>query len=41
MLGKIKRPTLKVNLKKYPMQIQHPVMDLKMELLANIVNDFK
>ena len=31
----------KCNLKKYPRQIQHPVTDFKMELLAKIVNDFK
>ena len=27
--------------KKYPKQIQHPVADCKMELLAKIVNNFK
>ena len=32
---------MNVNLEKYPRQIQHPVTDLKMELLARIVNDFK
>ena len=29
------------NLKKYPRQTQHCVIDLKMELLIQIVNDFK
>ena len=29
------------NLKKYPRQTQHCVIDLKMELLIEIVNDFK
>ena len=28
-------------LKKYLRQIQHPVIDLKMELLVKIANDFK
>ena len=32
---------LNVNLKKYPKQIQHPVIDLKMRLLIKIVNSFK
>ena len=41
MLGAIKRSILNVNLKKYPRQIQHPVIDLKMELLCKIVSDFK
>ena len=41
MLGDEKRSIINVNLKKYPRQIQHPVTDLKMELLARIVNDFK
>ena len=41
MLGEIKRPKLNVNLKKYPWQIQHPVIDLRMELLVKIVDDFK
>ena len=36
-----KRPTLNVNLKKYPWQIQHLVIDLRMEFLVKIVNDFK
>ena len=35
-----KRSIINVNLKKYPGQIQHPVIDLKMELLFKIVNDF-
>ena len=41
MLGEEKRSIINVNLKKYPRQIQHPVTDLKMELLAKIVNDCK
>ena len=41
MLGEMKRSILNVNLKKYVRQIQHPVIDLKMELLVKIVNDFK
>ena len=41
MLGEEKRSIINVNLKKYPRQIQHPVTNLKMELLARIVNDFK
>ena len=41
MLGEIKRSILKVNLKKYPRQIQHSVIDLKIELLLKIINDFK
>ena len=42
MLGEEKRSTINVNLKKYPRQIQHPVTDLKMELVNNkIVNNFK
>ena len=41
MLGKEKRSTINVNLKKHPRQIQHPVTDLKMELFVKIVNDFK
>ena len=41
MLGEEKRSVTNVNLKEYPRQIQHPVTDLKMELLAKIVNDFK
>ena len=36
-----KRSIINVNLEKYPRQIQHPVTDLKMELLAKIVNDYK
>ena len=36
-----KRSIINVNLKKYPRQIQHPVTDLKIELLAKIVNDYK
>ena len=36
-----KKGLMNVNLEKYPRQIQHPVTDLKMELLAKIVNDFK
>ena len=41
MFGEIKRPILNANLKKYPRQIQHPVLDLKMEILVKIVSDFK
>ena len=41
MLGEEKRSVTNVNLKEYPRQIQHPITDLKMELLAKIVNDFK
>ena len=41
MLGEEKRSMIIVNQKKYPRQIQHPVTDLKMELLAKIVNDLK
>ena len=41
MLGKRKRSILNVNLKKYQRQIQHPVIDVKMELLVKVVNDFK
>ena len=36
-----KRSILNVNLKNYPRQIQHPAIDLKMELTAKIVSDFK
>ena len=32
---------LNANLKKYPKQIQHPVIDLKMKPLVKIVNNFK
>ena len=41
MLGEEKRSITNVNLKNYPRQIQHPVTDRKMELLAKIVNHFK
>ena len=42
MLGDIKRPILNVNLEKYPRLIQHAVIvDIKMELLVKIVDDFK
>ena len=41
MLGEIKRPIPNVNLTKYGRKIQHPVIDLKMELLVKIVNYFK
>ena len=37
MLGEEKRSIISVNMKKYPKQIQHPVTDLKMKLLAKIV----
>ena len=41
MLGEIKRSTLNVNQKKYPKQIQHAVIDLKLEFLVKIVVYFK
>ena len=41
MFGKIKKSILNVNLKKYARQIQHPLTDLKIELLVKIINDFK
>ena len=41
MLGEEKGSIVNVNLKKYPRWIQHPITDLKIELLAKIVNDFK
>ena len=41
MLGEEKRSIINLNLKKYPRQIQHPVIDLNMELLFKIVNDLK
>ena len=41
MLGEEERSIINVNLKKYPRHIQHPVTDLKMELLVKTVNDFK
>ena len=41
MLGEIKRSILNVNQKKYLRQIQHFEIDLKMELLVKIINDFK
>ena len=41
MLGEEKRSIINLNLKKYPRHIQHPVTDLKMELLVKIVNDFE
>ena len=41
MLGEEKRSIINVNLKKYSWQIQHPVTDLKIDLLGKIVNDFK
>ena len=41
MFGEEKRPIINVNLKKHPRHIQHPVTDLKMELLVINVNDFK
>ena len=34
-------PRLTINLKKYPRQIQHPVINLKMELQIKIVNGFR
>ena len=41
MLGEEKRSIISVNMRKYPKQIQHPVPDLKMEVLAKIVNELK
>ena len=41
MLGEIKSSILNENLKKYRMQVQHFVIDPKMELFVKIVNDFK
>ena len=41
MLGEIKRTILNVDLKKYRRQTHYRVIDLKMELLVDIVNDFK
>ena len=38
MLREEKRSIINVNLKKYPRQIQHPMTDLKMELLVKIVS---
>ena len=38
MLGEEKRSMRKINLKKYPRQIQHHVTDLKMELFVKTVN---
>ena len=35
-----KKVYTKFKSEKYPRQIQHPVIDRKMELLAKIVNDF-
>ena len=36
-----KRSILNVNLKKYPKQTKHPVIDLKIELFVSIVIEFK
>ena len=41
MLEEIKRSILNIYLKKYPREIQHLVIDLKMELRIKIANDFK
>ena len=41
MLGEIRRSILNVNLKMYLRQIQHPIIDLKIELLDKSVNYFK
>ena len=38
---KSKRSILNMNLKKYPKQIQHLVIDLKKELIVKIIIDFK
>ena len=39
-INQLKNCKQNVNLRKYQGQIQHPVIDLKMELLVKIVNDF-
>ena len=41
MSGEIKRSILNVNLTKYSKQIQHPLIDLKMKIFTEIINDFK
>ena len=41
MLEEIERSILNVNLKNYLRQLQHPVMDLKIELSVKIVIDIK
>ena len=41
MLGEIRRSILNVNLKIYLRQIQHPTIDLKIELLDKSVNYLK
>ena len=41
MLREIKRFILNLNEKKYPRQIQHPIKDLKTEVLVKIVVNFK
>ena len=41
MSGEIKRSILNVNLTKYSKQIQHSLIDLKMKIFTEIVNDFK
>ena len=40
MLGESKGPIINVNLKKHPREIQHPITDVKMELLPKIANTF-
>ena len=40
MLGEEKRSVINVNLKKYPKHTQHPVTDLKMELLVFAGSEF-
>ena len=40
MLGESKGPIINVNLKKHPREIQHPITDVKMELLPKIANAF-
>ena len=41
MLGEEKKSIQNENLKKYSRQIQHPVTDLKTELLVKIVSNIK
>ena len=39
MLGEEERSIISINMKKYPKQIQYPVTDLKMELLAKLLTN--
>ena len=41
MLEEIESSILNVNLKKYPRQIHHLIIDFKIELVLKIVNDLK